>query len=60
MRYAVVDTRIYEIEAVSEAEAIAQLEDQPDRIPTCHTTTVERMWRPRPAGRERPALRVVR
>jgi hypothetical protein len=56
MRYAVIDTRIYEIEAVSQSEAIAQLEDQPDRTPIYHTTTAEPIRRGTP---ERPLLRVL-
>ncbi len=56
MRYAVIDTRVYEIEAVSQAEAIAQLEDQPDRTPIYHTTIAEPIARRAP---ERPVLRVV-
>jgi hypothetical protein len=60
-RWFVVDTRIHEIEAPTEAEAIAQVAAEPDRQPVCWTTEAERAdvqpSEQRPTAR--PRLRVV-
>ncbi len=56
MRWFVVDTRVWEIDAPSDSEAIALLEDQPELTPTYHTTTAERVAAKPTAG---PVLRVL-
>jgi hypothetical protein len=57
VRYAVVETRIYEVEAPDEDAAVDQLEAEPDRTPIYHTTVVEPLARRAPrAGR--PTLEV--
>ncbi len=57
MRYAIVETRIYEVEAVDEAAALAQLEEPPDRTPVYHTTVVEPLIR---ARLDTPRLQVAK
>lgn len=59
-RFYVVDTRVWEVVAPSEAEAIAAVLDDPDRAPVYHTTEAEPVVAPAAAAADRPALRVVR
>jgi hypothetical protein len=58
-RWFVVDIRVWEVQAPTEAEAIAIVEDSPDRAPIHHTTEAELAAPPAPAAEHRPALRVL-
>jgi hypothetical protein len=58
VRYAVVETRIYEVEAPDEDAAVDQLEAKPDREPIYHTTVVEPLVRRAPKA-ARPVLRAL-
>lgn len=40
-RWFVVDTRVWEVEADDEGEAIALVDESPDLSPACRTTTAE-------------------
>jgi hypothetical protein len=57
VRYAVVETRIYEVEAPDEDAAVDQLEAEPDREPIYRTTVVELLARRAPRA-SRPTLQV--
>jgi hypothetical protein len=58
-RWFVIDTRVWEVVADDEAEAIELVEDSPDADPVCRTTVAEPVARPRPASASGPGLRVL-
>ncbi len=58
-RWFVIDTRVWEVQAPSEGEALAVVEDSPDLEPACRTTTAEPVSPPAPKPPPGPALRVL-
>lgn len=57
-RWFVIDTRVWEVEADSETEALDQVDDSPDQAPVCRTTYAEPVAARQPV-RSGPELRVL-